>query len=101
MANPPEVHHNSAEHRFEVAEDGHLAELDYTRTGNRIVFTHTGVPAALEGRGIGSALARTALDYATDEQLDIVALCPFVRGYLEKHPEYRTAAKGSSGGGWG
>jgi predicted GNAT family acetyltransferase len=101
VADLPEVHHNAAAQRFEVTQNGHQAELGYTLAGNSIVFTHTEVPAALEGRGIGSALARTALDYATAEKLDIVALCPFVYGYLEKHPEYKPAAKGTSGGGWG
>ena len=38
------VTHNSAENRFELTIDGHLAELDYTMMGDIIIFTHTGVP---------------------------------------------------------
>ncbi len=46
------------------------------------------MPAGLEGRGIGSALARSALEDARSRNLVVTPLCPFVRGYLEHHPEY-------------
>jgi predicted GNAT family acetyltransferase len=97
VAESPEVHHNIAAYRFEVTQDGHQAELDYTLAGNSIIFTHTEVPTALEGRGIGSAMARSALDYAIASQLDIVALCPFVHGYLERHPEYKITVRNTNG----
>ena len=61
----------------------------YDRDGDRIVFTHTLVPASLEGRGIASVLARTALDDARSRHLRVVPLCPFVRDYIERHPEYQ------------
>jgi predicted GNAT family acetyltransferase len=80
--------------------DGHLAELDYQRTGNEILFTHTGVPSALEGRGIGSALARAGLEYARAEGLTVVPLCPFVRSYIDRKPEYQPLVKQASSGGF-
>jgi len=46
------------------------------------------VPKALEGRGIGSALARGLLDLARAQKLKVKPLCPFVAGYIKKHPEY-------------
>jgi uncharacterized protein len=92
------VQHNEAAHRFEVQQDGHLAELTYRRSGNQIIFTHTGVPSELEGRGIGSALARAGLDYAKAESLTVVPLCPFVRSYIERKPEYQPLVQQSSGG---
>ena len=74
MSTPVEVVHNEAQSRFEVNQDGHLAELDYRRVGDQIIFTHTGVPAALEGRGIASALAKAGLNYARDNGLAVVPI---------------------------
>jgi uncharacterized protein len=53
-----------------------------------ITFTHTEVPPALEGHGIGSALVRGALDAARAQGLKVVAKCPFVSAYIAKHPEF-------------
>ena len=49
---------------------------------------HTEVPKELNGRGIGSALARGLLDIARTQGLTVKPLCPFVAGYIAKHPEY-------------
>ena len=83
------VTNNEVAQQFEVDVGGLLARLVYERTGGRIILIHTEVPAALEGRGIGSLLARTALDDAGARQLRVVPRCPFVRSYIERHPEYR------------
>ena len=88
--------HNGAESRFEVIKDGLLAELTYRRRGDLIIFLHTGVPDALEGQGIGSALAQTGLDFARSEGLEVVPRCPFVRGYIKRHPEYQVLVKRQS-----
>jgi len=85
----PEVVLNEAAHRFEIREGSDLAVLEYRlRQGNRLVLTHTGVPAHLEGHGYGTFLARSALEYARDHQLQVVPLCSFVQAYLQRHPEY-------------
>jgi hypothetical protein len=52
------------------------------------VFTHTVVLPAFEGRGVGSALARGALDDVRASGRTLVAQCPFIRGYIERQPEY-------------
>ena len=83
-----EVRNNEAAQRYEVALDGLLSLLDYERAGDRIVYTHTEVPDALEGRGIGSRLARTALDEARAQNLTVVPRCRFVSAYIQSHPEY-------------
>lgn len=83
------VRHHSEESRFEVTLDGQTAELTYRRVGDRIIFTHTGVPTVLEGKGVGSALARAGLEYAKAEGLNVRPLCPFVAAYIARHPEYR------------
>ena len=84
-----EVKHNQSDGRFEITLEGQRAEVDYRRVGSQIIFTHTGVPPALEGQGIGSKLARTALDYAREQELKVVPLCPFIAGYINRHPEYQ------------
>lgn len=84
------VTNNTALQRFEVRIGDQLAVLNYRKDGNHVTFIHTGVPQDLEGRGIGSAIAHDALEYAKTEGLEVVPLCPFVRGYIEKHPEYRS-----------
>jgi predicted GNAT family acetyltransferase len=53
-----------------------------------MLFLHMGVPPALEGRGIGSALVRAGLSYAREQGYHIVPLCSFVAAYLRRHPEY-------------
>ena len=82
-----EVVDNRARNRFELEVDGETAFAEYRREGPNIVFTHTIVPEALSGRGIGSRLVRAALDAARAEGLKVVPLCPFVKAYIEKLPE--------------
>ena len=83
------VKHNPQASRFEVEKEGNLALLEYVQQGDRIVFTHTGVPSALEGQGIGSRLARAGLEYARAQGMKVIALCSFVAAYIQKHPEYQ------------
>jgi hypothetical protein len=82
------VRDNTERHRFELDADGQVAFSNYTRAGGVITFMHTEVPAELNGRGIGSALVRGALDLARAQGLKVKAQCPFVKAYLDKHPEY-------------
>lgn len=86
----PNVEHNPGQSRFEIKTQGYTAVLDYVLDGSKITFTHTDVPPALEGQGIGSLLARTGLEYAKEHSLNIRATCWFVQGYLRRHPEYET-----------
>jgi uncharacterized protein len=84
----PAIRDNTKAHRFEMDLDGAIAYSNYRREGNVLTILHTEVPEALNGRGIGSALARGILDLARAQGLKVVALCPFVASYLKKHPEY-------------
>jgi uncharacterized protein len=84
-----QVRNNKAEQEYELDVCGHRALAAYQREGDRIVFTHTLVPPAIEGKGVGSKLIRAALDSARDQGLKVVAQCPFVAAYIERHPEYR------------
>ena len=83
------VRDNRAEQEFELDVDGHRAIAAYQIEGDTIVFTHTLVPKAIEGRGIASKLIRAALDSARDQRLKVVPQCPFVAAYIKRHPEYR------------
>lgn len=83
------VRDNAAEQEFELVVDGHRAVAAYQMEGDTIVFTHTVVPPAIEGRGVASKLIRAALDAARDRGLKEVPQCRFVRAYIERHPEMR------------
>jgi uncharacterized protein len=87
---PVTVSDDREKSRFEaVDESGVVAGFAaYRREGDRVVFTHTEVDDAFEGRGVGSVLVRPALDAVREEGLRVVAECPFVRSYVERHPEY-------------
>lgn len=87
-----EVVHNEAEQRYELTEDGQTAVLAYDVEKGMLSLNHTVVPPALEGRGIGSKLARFALDEARDSGKKIIPRCSFVVTYLERHPEYASVA---------
>ena len=79
------VTHNEREHRFETEMDGHLAIAEYTLLGNLITFTHTIVPGAIEGQGVGAALAREALRFAEERNLQIIAQCAYIAAYMQRH----------------
>jgi predicted GNAT family acetyltransferase len=85
---PSAVRNNPAQKRFELDVDGHMAVAHYLLEPGVITFTHTEVPPELGGRGIGSQLARGALDAVRAQGLKIVAKCEFIAGYIAKHLEY-------------
>jgi len=84
---------NRAENEFELEVDGYRAVAAYQLEDDTITFTHTLVPKKLEGRGIGSKLIRAALDSARDRSLNVIPICPFVKAFIERHPEYQALVK--------
>jgi uncharacterized protein len=96
-----QVTDNQAASRFELTVDGLLAELRYRRNGNRLVLVHTGVPAELEGRGLGGVLVAAAAERAVREGLTVVPLCPFARAWLERHTDVAATLTIDWGGGGG
>jgi predicted GNAT family acetyltransferase len=83
-----EIINNPQKHRFEAdLGDGSLAIADYDLTSGKIIFTHTEVPAEHEGHGIGTALVRFALNFARENRLLVIPVCPFFAAYFKKHPE--------------
>ena len=80
---------NPDEQRYEITVDGELAGfVEYHLRPGLIAFVHTEIDPRFEGRGIGSELARHVLDDAGARDLHVLPFCPFINGYLGKHPEY-------------
>jgi uncharacterized protein len=83
-----EVRNNHGESRYEAWVDGSLAGFAaYRRRPDAVVFTHTEVDPAYRGRGIAARLAAGALDQVRANGDKIIARCPYIASYLEKHPE--------------
>jgi predicted GNAT family acetyltransferase len=79
---------NRAKHRYELAVEGHIAATYYEIADGVITFVHTEVPLELGGKGIGSRLIKGALDQVRTDGLKVIAKCPFVKAYIDKHPDY-------------
>ena len=79
--------------RFEARVGGEFAGFcRYIRTADLVVYPHTEVEPAFEGKGVGGALARAALDDARERNLPVIAICPFIAGWMRRHPEYQDVA---------
>jgi len=81
------VRNNEDAQRYELEAAGALAFAAYQLRGDVVAFTHTEVPAALEGQGIASRLIKGALADVRQRGRKVLALCPFVAGYIDRHPE--------------
>ena len=76
-------------HRYEAYVDNALAAYaTYELTSGGIVFLHTQTEPAFEGHGIASRLAETALDDVRARGLHVIPRCPFIAGYIQRHPAY-------------
>ena len=74
--------------RFELDRDGQVAYLEYNLAGKVLQLIHTEVPETLRGKGMASALAESALQWAREHQVKVDVICPYVAAYLKKHPEF-------------
>jgi len=80
---------NPEQHRYELQVDGTVAGFAlYRRQPGVVTFTHTEIDPAYEGQGLGSALARSALDQVRDSGEQVVPQCPFIATYIRRHPQY-------------
>ncbi|WP_183098744.1 GNAT family N-acetyltransferase [Nocardioides pelophilus] len=86
-----QVTNNPERSRFEIhTADGRLAGFAEYRAGDGVRdFVHTVVKDEFEGQGIGGKLARGALDATRDDGLRVIATCPFIKGWIGKHPDYQ------------
>ncbi len=79
---------DSPKKRFELHVEDQIVFIEYILAkGNSIYLTHTEVPVALEGNGLGSTIIKKTLAYIRKKGYQLVPLCPFVAAYLKKHPE--------------
>ena len=84
------VSDNPDRRRYEIHLDGELVGFSaYVPRPGLIIFTHTEVDDVLEGRGLGSRLAREALDDVRARGLKVTPLCPFIAAYIRRQPEYQ------------
>lgn len=79
---------NRAQHRFELAFKNGTVTMDYEMSPGALTITHTDVPKALEGRGLGSRIAGLVVHEARRRGLKLKPECPFFAAYLKKHPEH-------------
>lgn len=84
-----ELRNNREQRRYEAHVGDAIAFAEYMLHGQTLTLTHTDVPESLEGQGVGSKLARFALDDARDNGYTVLPLCPFIAGYIRRHPEYQ------------
>jgi predicted GNAT family acetyltransferase len=83
---PYNIIDNQQQQQLQLSIEGELAFLEYRLKDGVIYLMHTEVPERLGGRGIGTALAAAAFDYAKAHNLKIKVYCPFVKKYLDRHP---------------
>jgi len=84
------IRDNVERQRFELEAEGQIAFINYRRQGGVVVMNHAEVPAALNGRGIGSALVKEALELVRSRNETVVPVCSFIVAYIRRHPEYQT-----------
>ncbi len=89
-----DVQHRENNNRFSARTASGLAYISYERPDDQTLdLQHTVVPEADRGRGIGAALVEQAIGYAREKGLRVIATCPFVQGWLDKHPAERDAVR--------
>ena len=89
-AEEPVLTDNQAASKFEIRVGGEVAGyIQYHRRGSELInLVHTEVSGKFQGAGIAGKLARFALDTAREEHLDVLPSCPYIRGWIGKHPGY-------------
>ena len=84
-----DVRDNTEKHRFEIFLGGGLAGFaTYELRPGALAVMHTEIDPAFESRGLGSTLARAALDSARERGLAVVPYCPFTNEFIKRHNEY-------------
>lgn len=83
-----DIHHDPVAHRFTTRVDGIEAEVTYHYDGDLLVINHTGVPRAIEGRGIASALVRAVFEFARETGAKVRPACSYAAAWVERHAQY-------------
>jgi uncharacterized protein len=83
-----DIIHNAAENRFETRIEGQLSKLDYLLDGDTIVMTHVGVYPEHRGQGVAGKLTQVALEYAKENSLRVIPMCPYIASYIRRNRQY-------------
>ena len=89
MAEQYQILNNEKLLHFEIYEGDSIAYLEYRYYKKDIAFMHTEVPDNMSGKGVASALAAYAFQYAKENKKPVMVYCPFVAAYLKRHPKLR------------
>jgi len=82
---------NEVLNQYEFQIEAYTPKIEYIKNKQQQIFlTHTEVPRALEGKGIGAALVKATLEDVKEKELSLVPLCPFVAAYIKRHPEWKS-----------
>jgi predicted GNAT family acetyltransferase len=89
MSTEPEIRENAAAHRFEIWLGEERAGITvYEGEGHTLAFVHTEVDDRFGGHGLGSTLIGQALDTVRARGGSVLPFCPFVKAFIQKHPDY-------------
>jgi len=88
------IHHHPERNRFETEVDEQLCVLDYRINDGIVSMDRVYVPKPVEGRGIAAAITRSALDHARESGWRVIPNCPYVRSWIERHPDYQDLLAG-------
>ena len=90
MADEIEVRETPERHRYQALTGEVVAGyVEYRDTAGDRALLHTQVSEEFEGKGVGSTLARAVLDYVRAKGIRARVECPFIRGWIRRHPEYQ------------
>lgn len=81
---------NKEKSRFEANVDGHQAIIEYSVLPGILSLNHTEVPEALGGRGVASEMTESVLLAIELRGLKVKPVCPFIKKYIDKHPEWKS-----------
>lgn len=82
---------NTEKKCFELQIENHVAFVEFRLNNENILsLTHTEVPKALEGKGVGSAIVEKVLNYMQEQNYLLAPLCPFIAKYVIRHPEWKS-----------
>jgi predicted GNAT family acetyltransferase len=93
MESSHEVINNKDDRRFEISVDGYISIIPYILHNNEIALFRTQVAEELRGKGLAVKLVEHALNFAKENDLKILPYCPFIRKYINEHPEWKPRIK--------
>jgi len=84
-----EIKQDTGKNRFVSYVKGHEAIVDYVLKDTVIDLYRTFTPPELRGKGVAGKIVKYALEYAKGNNLEVIPTCSYVRGYIERHENYK------------